>query len=281
MLSLQHVTASVGPRVVLRDVSLDIGPGETVCVIGEEGSGKSTLLKLLTRELRPDEGVIKIDTAPLSQVPRGVLRLYRSRIGYLSENARLDPALTIERNVALPLDLKGVLAADRDRAVADLVKRLHLTGCAALRPHAVSRGERQLAAIARAIAAGPAIVLLDEPFQGLGPDASARAAGLLENMRKKGATVIVASSDPRVPGLFKHPRVAFLHRGKLAEEPRDAPARHPNVREIAEAATAGLVERSSAIVKPVDPDAVPEPEHAEQPAVRGKKKIKITSVGSL
>ncbi len=281
MLSLQHLTISIGSRVALRDVSLDVEPKDIVCIIGEEGSGKSTLLKLLTRELQPDEGVIKIDTAPLLQLPREVLRLYRSRIGYLSQDARLDPALTIERNVALPLDLKGVARADREHAVADLLKRFHLTSCANMLPQRVSRGERQLAALARTIVSGPAILLLDEPFQSLSVDAATLAAGLLQNMQKKGATVIVASADARTPGFFRSPRIATLRRGKLSEEALSATAvsvDHPRVRvqEIANTATTGLVERSTTVVKPVDADA---PEPIEQSG--GKKKVKITSVGSL
>jgi len=276
MLSLQHLTVSLGKKVVLRDVSLDVEPKDAVVVLGDEGSGKTTLLKLLTRELRPDEGVLKIDGANLAQVPREVLRLYREKVGYLHEDARLDDALTIAQNVGAFLDMRGVPAAERDRAVADLLKRFHLTGVEDARPSRVSRGERQLAAIARAIATGPLIAVLDEPFQGLSDESAALAASLLQNMQKKGTTVIVASAESRTAGFFKKARVVRLQRGKLTEDAAPAEASHARMREIAQTATADLVERSeTAIVKPVDPDVT---ETADAP---GKKKVRITAVGSL
>jgi ABC-type multidrug transport system ATPase subunit len=281
MLSLQHLTLSFGTKVALRDVCLDVGPGETVCVVGEEGSGKTTLLKLLTRELSPDEGVVKIDSAVLSQLPHEVLRMYRAKLGVLAEDAELDPTMTIARNVALPLDLLGTPAAERDRAVSDLLKRLHLTGVADSLPKNVSRGERQLTALARAIASGPAIILLDEPFQGIGDETAKTAATMLQNMRKKGSTVIVATAEERTAAFFAGARVVRLYRGKLTEETAAAttPTAPTRIRpqDIARIATAELVERSTAVEE--EPAAAPKPvERAEAPA---GKKIRITSVGSL
>lgn len=281
MLSLQHLTVSFGTKVALRDACLDVGPGETVCVVGEEGSGKTTLLKLLTRELSPDEGVVKIDGANLSQLPRTVLRMYRAKLGVLREEPDIDQTLTIARNVALPLDLLGTPAAERDRAVSDLLKRLHLTGVADSLPKHVSRGERQLAALARAIAAGPAIVLLDEPFQGIGDETAKTAAAMLQNMRKRGSTVIVATAEERTAALFAGARVARLHRGKLTEETTVAPAATAPTRirpqDVARIATAELVERSIA----VEEEPAPTPKAAARTETSAGKKIRITSVGSL
>jgi ABC-type multidrug transport system ATPase subunit len=276
MLSLQHLTVSLGSSIVLRDVSIDIEPGEVVCIAGEEGSGKTTLLSLLTRELQPQEGVVKIDGAVLSHLPRDVLRLYRTRIGYLGHDSALDDSLTIAENIARPLDRMGTPAAERDRAVQDLLKRFGLTGIAGAFPDSASHGERRLAAIARTIVRGPFLIVLDEPFDGLSVAAATLAAGLLLNMRKKGATIIVASSDARTAGLFGNPRVATLHRGKLTEHTKAAPSpqQQPTrivAEDIARIATAELVERSSdTAVTPSIPRETGE-----------KKKVRITSVGSL
>lgn len=284
MLSLQHLTASLGSTVVLRDVSLDVEPTEVVCIVGDEGSGKTTLLKLLTRELSPQEGVIKIDGAALSQLPRDVLRMYRAKVGYLDESATLDGTLTIARNVGLAADLAGMPAPERDRAVADLLKRLRLTGAADALPGTVSRGERRMAAFARAIASGPAIVLLDEPFQGVADETAAIAATMLQNMRKKGATVVVATAEERTAALFPGARIARMHRGRLTEASLGpAPAERSRValaEETARAATAELVERSTsaAPAAPAPEQPVPAPEASARTAGR---KIRITSVGSL
>lgn len=277
MLSLQHLTVTLGARVVLRDVSLDLEPADIVCILGDEGSGKTTLLKLLTRTLQPDEGAIKIDGAYVSQLPREVLRLYRRRLGFLDEQATLDSTLTLAQNIALPLQLTGTPAAECDRAVGDLLKRFHLTNVAMQRPDFVSHGERRLAAIARAMVHGPAILLLDEPFQGLSHETTTLVAGLLQNMHKKGATIMVTSADARTTTYFKHPRIAHLHRGKLTEEmsasqPDTTPTRI-HAEDIARIATAELIERVSDVQQTPDDST---------PLVRGtKKRIKITSVGSL
>lgn len=280
MLSLQHLTVSLGTRVVLRDVSLDLEPGDIVCIIGEEGSGKTTLLQLLTRARQPDEGAIKIDGAYLSQLPREVLRMYRRRIGYLHEQTTLDDTLTVEENIALPLDVTGTPTQERDRAVNDLLKRLRLTTIARMRPSTVSHGERRLAAVARTIVHGPVILLLDEPFQGLGHETTTLVANLLQNMQKKGATVIVTSADARTATYFKNPRIAHLHRGKLTEEViASAPETAPTLiqaEDIARIATAELVERTMSPDTELTPTATPQrKEH-----VSGKK-IRITSVSSL
>jgi ABC-type sulfate/molybdate transport systems ATPase subunit len=165
--------------------------------------------------------------------------------------------------------------------VADLLKRLHLTGVADALPKRVSRGERQLAALARAIAAGPAILLLDEPFQGIGDDTAKVAATMLQNMRKKGSTVIVATAEERTASFFPGARVARLHRGKLSEEATKAepPAAPTRIRaeDVARAATADLVERSTA----AEPEPAPSPAPAERAERPAGKKIRITSVGSL
>lgn len=279
MFSLQHVTASRGPRVVLRDVSFDLEPGDLFCVVGEEGSGKTSLLKLFTREISPDEGVIKIDGAVLAQLPREVLRMYRTRVGYLEDTALLDESLTVEKNIALPLDLHGVNAPERDRAVADLLKRLRLTGVANRMLREVSRGERQLTAFARAIVTGPAIIALDEPFQGLGDETAQIAATLLQNMCKKGTTVIIASAEERTPAFFDSPRLARMHRGRVTEA-SIATATPERVREVASVAMTELVERSEEIAEHEAPAIVPAKKETAEKTTEAKK-VRITSVGSL
>lgn len=273
VLSLQHLTVTLGSRVIMRDVHLDVQPKDLVCIIGEEGSGKTMLLKLLTRELQPTEGAIKVDGAYLSQLPREVLRMYRQNIGYLDEDAALDPALTIEQNVGLGLDMHGTAVPERERAVTDLLKRLHLSGIANKTPNEVSRGERRLAAFARSIASSPLIILLDEPFQGMSNEAITLATGMLENMRKKGATIIVTSAQERTIGLLGSARVTRLQRGKLTEEAPVKTSSSTRAHAIAQTTSADIIERAHTTPAPVVPEKQPEPEE--------KKKIKITAVGSL
>ena len=278
MLSLHHVTASRGSKVVLRDISFDLEPGCVFCVTGEEGSGKTSLLKVLTREIPTDEGIVKIDGAPLSQLPREVLRMYRGRLGILGEIDALDPTLTLARNIALPLDLHGVDPRERDRAVADVLKRLRVGTAADRHPKDVSRGERQLAAFARAIITGPALLLLDEPFQGMGDETARIAATMIENMCAKGATAIVVSAEERTPLFFASPRLARMHRGRLTEASSPSlPAER--VREVASVKMTELVERSAESTE--ETPAVMHTAKESAPKTSEKKKVRITSVGSL
>jgi ABC-type multidrug transport system ATPase subunit len=204
--------------------------------------------------------------------------MYRARLGFLDERAPLDESLTIEHNIALPLDLHGVERAQRDRAVADLVKRLRLGVAANRLPKHVSRGERQLAAFARAIVAGPAIALLDEPFQGLSDETAGIAATLLQNMCAKGMTAIIVSAEERTAAFFHAPRLARMHRGRLTEA--SAPiVTSDRVREVASVAMTELVEHSTDASE--EAPVIIEKKKETTEKTGEKKKVRITSVGSL
>ncbi len=279
MISIQHVSVTENGTTVLRDASLDIHPGDAICVLGSEASGKTTFLQLLTREVAPESGIVKIDTAILSQLPREVLRLYRRRLGILPENAPLDPVLTAEQNILTSALVAGMPRQQALRSTADLVKRLDLKNAANKLPKNLSRGEQQLTSFACAIVHGPLILLLDEPFQGLSSESAQTATQLLQNMRKKGATVLIATSDERTASLFPNARRVRLERGKLTEEMDMVRAGSPKqARDAAESALSQLVERT---VPDTPAPVMQETERIETKESDGRKKIRITAVGSL
>jgi NitT/TauT family transport system ATP-binding protein len=149
------------PVLALNDVSLDIRPREFVSLIGPSGCGKSTLLRVVSDLIAPSRGSASIDAEP----PRAC-RLARD-IGFVFQDAALLEWRSILGNVALPLELAGVPAGEREGRSRDLIKLVGLSGFEAAWPRQLSGGMRQRAAIARALATHPRVLLMDEPFGAL------------------------------------------------------------------------------------------------------------------
>jgi NitT/TauT family transport system ATP-binding protein len=143
----------------LGGIDLLIEPGQVVALIGPNGSGKSTLLRVIAGLLAPGRGSVAIDGAPVVGPS--------PRVGLVFQEPRLLPWRTTAENVAYPLELAGVPAAERDARVEALLKTVGLEGAAAVIPSRLSGGMRQRATLARTLATDPAVLLLDEPFSAL------------------------------------------------------------------------------------------------------------------
>jgi NitT/TauT family transport system ATP-binding protein len=148
-----------GSREALDGVNLDLAPGETVALVGPNGSGKSTLLRLIAGLLLPDRGSVEIDGRPVTGPDAAV--------GIVFQEPRLLAWRDVASNIALPLELGGVPVAERTARAHELATLVGLAGYQAARPRELSGGLRQRAAIARALALGPAVLLMDEPFSAL------------------------------------------------------------------------------------------------------------------
>lgn len=145
--------------VALQDVSLDVGPGEFLCLVGASGCGKTTLLNLVAGLDRPSVG--KVDVP----FPDGTS--HGTSTAMLFQDSALFPWLTVAANVELPLRLRGVSKFERRSIAADLLERVHLGGFGEKRPHELSGGMRQRVALARALAQDAGLLLMDEPFGAL------------------------------------------------------------------------------------------------------------------
>jgi len=145
-------------------VDFVVARGEWVAVVGESGSGKSTLLHTVAGLERPDAGRVRLDGRTLDYGDDTALALWRrGQVGFVFQAFHLLPYLSVAENVALPLALNGVAAAERTRRVGEALEAVGLTALAARRPGSLSGGEMQRAAIARALVHRPALVLADEP----------------------------------------------------------------------------------------------------------------------
>lgn len=206
------------PRRVLHDIDLDITAGEIVALIGPSGSGKSTLLRQVSGLDAPDAGDIRIDGKALAGIDQ--------RCAIAFQEPRLLPWRSIESNVELGLQRGTNRAAGKAR-VAELLRLVQLDGASALRPRQISGGMAQRAALARALARGPGVLVLDEPFGAL--DALTRLTMqdlLLEIHAVEPATILLVTHDVE-EALYLSDRVVLL-----GEDPDAAPNSGSSIRRI-------------------------------------------------
>lgn len=201
-----------GLSYVLRGVELHLEQGAGVLIWGRNGSGKTTLLNLLGCLDVPDRGQILLEGKEVTQArprERALFRLHR--IGFIFQDHNLLEELTIRQNVLLPLRLSRDTGAG-ERA-DELLQAFGLQPLAERRPMQVSMGERQKAAIARALANRPALILADEPSASLDEDSALELLDLLRDLQRDGTAVVLASHDPLARQLGWP--MLELHRGKL------------------------------------------------------------------
>jgi len=187
-------------QVVFDSLSFTIEQGETVALLGASGSGKTTLLNLVSGIDTPDNGQVRIDGVNVHAQPEPQRTLLRRRkIGFVFQFFNLIPTLKVGENVALPLELLG---SDEDAAkqrVDDLLAAVGLDGLASRYPETLSGGEQQRAAIARALAHKPALLLADEPTGNLDEDTGGRVIELLTGLaREQGTTLLLVTHSMRV-----------------------------------------------------------------------------------
>jgi putative ABC transport system ATP-binding protein len=194
---LSGVSHAYGPTQALRDVSLTVAPGEVLAVTGPSGSGKSTLLLLAAGVLRAQTGRVTVGGSELSELGEAArARLRRRSIGLVLQFGQLVPDLPLLDNVALPLLLEGHEPRDARAAAAGWLDRVGLDVDPVLLPAALSGGQAQRAAVARALVPGPAVVLADEPTASLDPAAGRELLDLLvDTTTAAGGAVVVVSHD--------------------------------------------------------------------------------------
>jgi putative ABC transport system ATP-binding protein len=201
MLTIQHLRKTFSGsqrRSVLQDVSLSIAAGEYVAIMGESGAGKSTLLNLIAGLDTPDSGRIVLDgtdVATLDDAARTHLR--RAKLGFVFQAFHLLPHLTVERNVALPLALNGIVGREAQLRVAEMLAAVGLSGRGRSAPSELSGGEMQRVAVARALVHRPSLVLADEPTGNLDAESAAEVLELLRAQlkRDRAAGILVTHSS--------------------------------------------------------------------------------------
>ncbi len=202
-------------RALVAGVSFTVSPGETLVLLGRSGSGKTTTLKLVNRLLEPTAGEIRVAGEPTGGADPTRLR---RRIGYVIQEIGLFPHFTVEQNVGLVPRLEGWAPGRIAARVRELLTLVGLAPDAFARrhPHELSGGQRQRVGIARALAADPPLLLLDEPFGALDPITRAELQREFQSLEGRlGKGMVFVTHDVR-EGLLLGARIGLMHEGRLA-----------------------------------------------------------------
>jgi len=210
VLKLSGVTKRFGPRAVLNAVSLEVGAGEYVAVVGESGIGKSTLLHVIAGLEPVDAGSVVFGDAEITRLDDDAATLLRrDHFGFVFQAFHILPHLNVTQNVGLPLLLRGASPAEADRRAAALIAAVGLAGREASMPRELSGGELQRVAIARALVGDPKLVLADEPTGNLDPENARQVLELLRaQVKARGAAgVLVTHSEAAAAGCDRRYRL--------------------------------------------------------------------------
>ena len=201
---------------VLRGLNLNIEAGKMTAIMGESGSGKSTLMNIIGTLDRPDSGSFRFNGRELANLKEGELAGIRSReISFIFQNSSLIPSLTALENVRLPLVYQRRRRGERNQAALAALRQVGLSDRLHHLPGELSGGQRQKAAIARAIAADPELILADEPTGALDSQSGAEVMEALQELCRKGKTVLLITHDRQIASCAE--RVLFLENGSLRE----------------------------------------------------------------
>jgi phospholipid/cholesterol/gamma-HCH transport system ATP-binding protein len=243
MISLQHVDKTLGGKVVLEDMSIDVGRGESYVIVGGSGVGKSVTLKHIIGLMKPDRGHVVVDGQDIGTMRPVDLNRFRRKFGMSFQEGALFDSMSVFENIAFPLrrHTKFTEAQIRER-VDECLDLVHLEGVSSKRPSELSGGMRRRVGFARAISLKPEILLFDEPTTGLDPVISDVIADLILEMdRTLNTTTVTITHDMKVA--FKiADRVAMLYKGRIVEEgtPQSfQQSRNPIVQQFIEGRAAG------------------------------------------
>jgi putative ABC transport system ATP-binding protein len=220
--SRTYTTGSVS-FTALDGVDLTVRAGEFLGVVGPSGSGKSTLLSLVTGIDRPTAGRVEVGGVEVSDLCENDAVRWRGRnVGVIFQFFQLLPTLSLADNVALPMDFCGVhRRRERPEIARDLLARVGLAGHADKLPSQVSGGQQQRAAIARALANDPPVIVADEPTGNLDSASAASMLALFDGLVASGRTVLLASHDAQLAE--RTGRTVLLRDGAVTEHPTTAP----------------------------------------------------------
>jgi glutamate transport system ATP-binding protein len=216
IVAIENVDKWFGELHVLRSVELEVAHGEVVVVLGPSGSGKSTLCRCINRLETIDGGRILIDGVPLPEEGRALARL-RAEVGMVFQSFNLFAHKTIVENVTLgPVKAKGMGKTEANERAMTLLERVGIADKAKRYPSEISGGQQQRAAIARALAMEPKVMLFDEPTSALDPEMIKEVLDVMVELAAEGTTMLVVSHEMGFARTVAR-RVAFMDEGVIVE----------------------------------------------------------------
>src|SRR2546423_2899177 len=214
-IEFRNVSKAFGSHVVLDDVSFDVLPGETVCILGRSGVGKSVSLHCIMGFLKPDAGRVIVAYEDVTNYTEAEMEPIRKKVTMVFQNGALFDSLTVGENVAFPLRERGDLDEEQTYQIVDgLLEMVGVKPMRELLPSELSTGMKRSVAIARALAAQPGAILYDEPTTPVGPLMAQLLGDLIQKLKYQlKLTSIVVTHDMRLAQKLAD-RVVFLHEGK-------------------------------------------------------------------
>lgn len=203
MITANNINKSYGSLQVLRDISLTINKGEVVSIVGASGAGKTTLLQILGTLDRPDSGTLLYDATDVTRLKERELAAFRNRqIGFVFQAHHLLPEFTAAENVMIPALIRGDAADKARQRAVDLLERMHLAERADHKPAAMSGGECQRVAVARALMNEPMVVLADEPSGNLDSEHARELHRLFFSLRDElGQTFVIVTHNEELANM--------------------------------------------------------------------------------
>lgn len=209
----------------LKDINITIDDGEFVFITGRSGSGKSTLMKVLLKEVEPTSGRVVVNDMDLGKMPRRYVPKYRRKLGVVFQDFRLLKDKTVYENVAFAQRVVGASGRSIRESVPRMLKMVGLSSKYKSYPHQLSGGEQQRVAIARALINSPEVLLADEPTGNLDPHNSMEIMKLLEEINRKGTTVIVVTHSRDIVDAMQR-RVITIDRGTVISDEKEGGYRY-------------------------------------------------------
>ena len=220
VIDIRQLKKSFGSQEILKDITLQLGSGENLVVMGKSGSGKSVLIKCLVGLLKPDSGSITILEQDVTGLQRKELNQLRQKIGFLFQSGALYDSMTVKQNIEFPLRRikKGLTEKEIAAKVQEVLENVDLVDALNKMPSALSGGMRKRISLARTIVVDPLIMLYDEPTTGLDPVTSDEISTLIMDVQKKYKTSSIIITHDVKCALHTANRMIMLKDGSVYKE---------------------------------------------------------------
>jgi len=203
--------------LAVNDINLKINQGEFVFLVGRSGAGKSTLVKLLLKEEEPTSGRILYKGNDITKIRRRSIPVYRRNIGFVFQDFRLLPKMTVYENVAFAMEIIGTSTKTIRREIPTVLSMVGLADKSRSYPDELSGGEKQRVAIARAVINRPEIIIADEPTGNLDHDTSLEIMKIFTEINRRGTTLIMATHDREIVNRMQK-RVVEIKKGSIIRD---------------------------------------------------------------